>query len=198
MKRSQLEELLALILNEADFSDLEVIKAALERRQRDLNTLGRGSFNPGARAKNLAESIQGQVGASMESLTNLTRNFVEDMIRQQVPDISEAHLRELLAEWVPNAAEKAKRAEAARAKPQAQRFPPDVLAVMIRDFVSYSTGAMSASYQVKLKDEIGDWEKLYWDSFPERVQKLIHVFLNGKLDVETFWAEIRSTIGQTG
>lgn len=191
MTRSQLESVLALILNEAEFKDLEVVRAACDRRASDLNSLGRGAADPGRLARSMGESVQQQVGATLDGVREMTRRFVQDLIRKEAPDIPPEDLAQLLAAWVPTPEEKAKQPPP---PPRKSAFPPEALRAMVRDFVAYSTGTMSAHRQILLKDEVGDWEPLYWHHFPERVQKLIHIYLNGKIDDETFWQEINHSL----
>lgn len=191
MTRQELELLLDLILNKAEPKDLEVVQEALKRRMSDLNRVGHLNFDPRQMSQRLAADIQNQLGATRETVHQVARDMVEKMIRQQVPDIPEEHLKALLAEWVPNEAEKARRGPSKPAP-----IPPDVLTVMIRDFIAFATGAMTAHRQVMLNDEIPNWQEVYWTRFPERVQKLTHLVLEKKITVEVFWQEVKRTLAQ--
>ncbi len=186
MTRSELEGVLDAILNRADFRDLEVLKAAMERRAGDLNRVG-GGLDPRAQAGQMAKAIQSQIGGTKEELDGMVKNLVESLIRQKVPDIPAEHLTQLMEEWMPTTMGKPPR-------PKPSSLPADALSSMIRDFVAYSTGAMTAVRQVAMNDDMPDWPQVYWNKFPERIRRLIKVFLDGKLPAEVFWDEVRSTL----
>jgi hypothetical protein len=192
MKRQELESVLDAILNRADFRDLDVLKVALERRARDLNRVGGPGLDLAGNASRMAESIQAQIGGTRAELDTMVRNLVEGLIRQKAPDIPEEHLKALLSEWAPDAQARAERSQ--KAPVESTNLPADLLTVMIREFVAYSTGAMTAGEQVRLNDEIPDWPTVYWKKFPDRIQRLIKVFLDGKLPLEDFWNEVRQTL----
>ncbi len=185
MTRSELEAVLDAILNRSDFRDLEVLKAAMERRATDLNRVGSG-LDPRANAGLMAKAIQSQIGGTKDELDAMVKNMVEGLIRQKVPDIPPEHLAQLLDEWIPTTMGKKP-----REKPN--NLPSEALLAMVRDFIAYSTGAMPASRQVALNDDLPNWTQIYWGRFPDRIQRLIKVFLEGKLPQDVFWEEIRST-----
>jgi len=120
----------------------------------------------------------------------MVRHFVADMIKQEVPDIPEEHLQELLSEWVPTPEEKASKAPVRKAP-----LPAEAGMAMVRDFIAFSEGRMTLDKQGVLRDEVGDrWPEIFWGRFPERVCKLIHVYLDKKLDGEVFWSEVKATL----
>ncbi len=186
MTRSELEGVLDAILNRADFKDLEVLKAAMDRRAGDLNRVG-GGLDPRAQAGQMAKAIQAQIGGTKEELDTMVKGLVENLIRQKVPDIPPEHLTQLMEEWLPTTMGKTPRAKKST-------LPAEALASMIRDFVAYSTGAMTAVRQVAMNDDMPNWPQQYWNQFPERIRRLIKVFLDGKLPDDVFWEEVRATL----
>jgi len=189
VNRSELEALAAQILNEAEFADIEVIKKACDRRMEDLNKLGIGHLGPRKSAEKMAKDFQEKQGFSKEGIQGMARDMAIRLIREKVPDISEEHLKTLLAEWVPTDTEKQE-----RPTKKAPTLPPEALLAMVKDFMDFAQGMMSPTKQVELHDRLGDWQEQFWQSFPERVQRLIHVVLKGKLEAGVFWDEVKQTL----
>ncbi len=162
------------ILNRADARDLEVIKAALERRAQDA---GR-RLSPG-NLRGMAREIAGAVSGQLDSIGDvkeMTLRYVREMVRRTLPSIPEEHLNLLLEEWVPG------RSRAAEAN-----LPPDVVRSMVVQFVDYSLGRMSASDRAELRD---DWSKRYWSVFSERTRSLIRELLMGGITERQFWTRL--------
>ena len=118
-----------------------------------------------------------------------TYHLVARIIRENAPEISEKQISELLSEWVPES-EKSKRATSA--------IPPDAIISMLKSFISYSLNAMSTIDDMKLRERMPDWPERYWNAFPESVQKLVSLYLKGKLDERIFWQEVFSALGVEG
>lgn len=189
MTPEDLQTVLSLILNEADKKDMDVLQQALERRARDLNSLGSLGFSADSLTKNVSNQIGQQMDASRQQMGAMVRRYVADLIKQQVPDIPEEHLQALLTEWVPTPEEKAHKPAPVKAP-----LPTEAGLAMVKDFISFSEGRMAPSKQSVLREELGDrWPEVFWERFPDRVQKLIHVYLKGKLQGEVFWDEVKQT-----
>jgi hypothetical protein len=188
MERDELYSIVDTILNKASDADVEVIVEALKRRQQGGAGPSKGfNFSPERTARQAANSIQEQISYSQESVREMVRGFAVDIIRKQAPELSEEQVNELLQEWIPNEEEKRRRA-------QQVSLPPDVLITMTQQFISYSEGTMPASEQMQLEHEIPEWYKTYWERFPLAVRDAISLYLKGKIDKESFWAQVTDSI----
>lgn len=215
MSRKSLETILHYILNEADEAELEVIEKALERRKQDATRFAAlGGFNPGAMAQRMSNSINMSLDESLASIRKTVRNYVEEIIRKNAPEITEEELSVLLDHYVGQAeAEFKKRngfkhdgqtqadGEAAHGKgvvdydAQKTGLPPEAMLSMIRDFVEYSTGAMPPSKQKELWDWMTNWKDNYWKAFPDNIKALIKALLEGRLGADEFWRAVMSILG---
>lgn len=160
------------ILNQASAKDLEVIKAALERRQRDS---GR-RFSPGnirGMAHEVADAVSGQLD-SIGDVKETALRYVREMVRRTLPDIPEDHLNLLLEEWIPSRAAQVGEAN----------LPGEVVRSMAVQFVDYSLGRLSAADKAELK---GDWSRRYWSVFSQRTRSLIRELLMGAITEKQFW-----------
>jgi hypothetical protein len=117
------------------------------------------------------------------------RGFVEDIIRKNAPEVTEAELAELMAAYVPDPA-------AAAAKPApASRLPPEALLSMVRQFVEYSEGRMAPSRQREIWERMPRWQDEYWAAFPGELKALIKGYLEGRLDGDSFGKAVLSILG---
>ena len=163
------------ILNRANTKDLDVIKAALERRERD-NRKRVSAGNIRTTAHDLAGSVSDQLG-SIGDVKEMTIRYVREMVRKALPAMPEEHLDLLLEEWVPSRG----------AKVAETNLPQDVVRSMVVQFVDYSVGRMSASDKAQLA---GDWSKRYWSVFSERTRGLIRELLMGGISEKQFWIRL--------
>lgn len=163
------------ILNRATAQDLEVLRAALARRQRDNRT----RISPG-NIRGMAHDLSGAVSQQFESIGDLkemTRQYIRDMVRKALPSIPEEHLELMLEEWVP-----------ARAPQVAEEnLPRDVARSMVVQFVDYSLGRMTPRDKAELR---GDWSRRYWSVFSERTRGLIRELLMGTITEKQFWVHL--------
>lgn len=189
MNRERLTSLLEVILNEAELPDLEVLDEAIARRRGDLNAVGSLKMSPRSMAERISSGLHEQMSATRTQIQGMVREHVIQLIREKAPDIPDEHLQALLAEWVPNEADKAR-----RGPPRPPAIPVDAHLAMVRDFVNFALGRMAMDKQAQLRAEVPDWQAQYWDTFPERVRKLILVFLENKLDGPVFWDEVKETL----
>lgn len=105
MERDELYRLVDIILNHADRDELEVIRAALKRRDEDAEAregYGGLEVSPKQLAEGTARSIAEQMSYSRDTLRNMVKNFAVDIIRKEAPELSDAQVRELLHAWIPD------------------------------------------------------------------------------------------------
>jgi hypothetical protein len=72
---------------------------------------------------------------------------------------------------------------------------PAVVLTMVTQFIAYSAESMSVRDQMRLNEEIPDWQRKYWEQFSPRVRNLIKLFLGGEIDKETCIARICADLG---
>jgi hypothetical protein len=89
MDREKMAGIADFILNRATTQELAVVRESLRRREeRDSKSILR--FNPGRMAEEVASSVNRNVGASMEGVRAMVRDFVAELIRREAPEVSEA------------------------------------------------------------------------------------------------------------
>lgn len=184
MERDELYEIVDALLNKATDADVEVIIEALKRRG---NGAGRGTFrgvDPGKLAKESAKALSSQMSYSVDGIRKMIQKFAVDVIRKEAPELSEEQISQLLEAWVPDPGK----------GPEKASLPPDVLLTMIKQFLAYSTGAMSATEQMELEHQIPDWQRKYWEKMPSGIRSVISLFLKGKIDADTCWERIYSDL----
>jgi hypothetical protein len=203
MKGDSLYDVVDFILNQASENDLEVIRAALKRRIEGSESGGPMGISPARLAKESAAKVRKQMGASIESIREMVKQFAAEIIRKDAPELTEEQVKELLDTWVPTGAAESREPEGA-APPRNQarptglkngRLPAEALMSMISQFVAYGTESMSVTEQMRLRDEIPDWQKRYWDQFSNRIRSLISLHVGGQLDRDTFWERIKLELG---
>ena len=179
-----LVQVIDYILNRATEKDMVAIKAALERRENARLTPSGKSLS--GMVSGMTESIRQQMKAPLGQIRASVTDMVIRMIKEKVPDISEQQLEAMLAELMP---------ESSRQKKAPRALPPEVLHTMIRQFVRYSIGSMLPSEEEKLRQEMGDWPKKYWESFPDPIRQSLSLFLKAEIDEEEFWQRALSQLG---
>jgi len=190
MSRSELESVLDFILNRASEAEFEVLRKACERRLRDGGAFAAiGSSSSTAMAKRMAADVDGMMGSSLESIREMTRGFVESLIRKNAPEITDEQLEEIVDSYLPNEGSKA------GAKAEESPLPPDMLLAMTRDFVSYSEGTMAPSRQQELWEAMPRWQDEYWQALPSEIKSIVKAYLEGKIDAETFTTALLSILG---
>ncbi|MDZ7794162.1 MAG: hypothetical protein U5P10_10870 [Spirochaetia bacterium] len=114
MDRDQLYKVVDAILNQATEDDLEVIRAALQRRAGEDEEGGGSSafqFAPKKIAEESAHSVSEQVSYSKSTVRNMIKNFAVDIIRKEAPELSDEQVRELLKAWIPDPESTPRRAQ---------------------------------------------------------------------------------------
>ncbi len=105
MERDELYQLVDIILNHADRDELEVIRAALKRRDEAAEAqegYGGMEISPKQLAEGTARTIAEQMSYSRDTIRNMVKNFAVDIIRKEAPDLSDEQVRELLHAWIPD------------------------------------------------------------------------------------------------
>jgi len=190
----QLYRIVEYILNVADPADLEVIEAALAKRQNDKRSAPVMGLNPAKMAAGTTDSVNAQLENTKASVKKMVSEFAAEIIRRNAPELEEHQVNELLREFMPESAGGGQRKKAGKT-PAGDSLPPGMIIQMVRQFVEYSEGAMSPSEQIQLETSIPDWKTRFWNSFPGQLQKLISLYLNGDIDRERFYAHVYDLLG---
>lgn len=179
----ELQRVVDFILNHADPGQLDVLRAALDRRQAG----GPTSQNPNAMdfQEMARRTISGHGGLQghmqMPDVSSMTRNLVRGMIKDQAPEIGEQELEILLEKWVPSGGKQAPHSGAE------DSLPRDALMNMVRQFLHYSDGRMVDRELRELKAAAHDWPKRYWEVFSDRTRELLAHCINGQISEKEFW-----------
>ena len=163
MSRKELEFVLDFILNRAEGDEFQVILKACERKKRESVLFSKaGGANPDKMAKQFSQNINEQIGASMDGIRETVKGFVEDIIRKNAPELSDAQVREALDSYVPDPKARADREQGK------SKLPPEAIAGMVKDFLDYTAGSMPPSRQKELWDMMPRWQDQYWSGFPPK------------------------------
>jgi hypothetical protein len=160
------------IMNRASDQDLDVIKAAIERRARDNRRRVSAAGLRGS-ARDLGGAVSQQL-AGVGDVKEMTRQYIREMVHRLLPAIPAEHLELMLEEWIPDAERHV--AE--------ENLPRDVVRSMVVQFVDYSVGRMNTADRAELT---GDWSRRYWGAFSERTRSLIRELLMGAVSEKDFW-----------
>ncbi|MBN2049748.1 MAG: hypothetical protein JW760_04835 [Spirochaetales bacterium] len=186
MDRDRLYEIVDFILNQADSSELEAVRLALERRLGKKVDRGRLGIDPRGMAEEAAKTMADQLTWSSEYVRTMVRDFAADIIRRHAPEVKGADMETLLDTWLETKEE------------TDLKLPADLLKTMVRQFIAYATGVMSASEQIALREEIPNWSEVYWKKFPENIRRITSLFLTGKLEEERFLGYLDSLLQAEG
>ena len=191
----RLYSIVEYILNIADYDDLEVIKSALEKRYSDKRNAPVMGLNPAKLAAQSSDNITDQLEGSKKMISRMAAGFAADIIRQNAPELSDAQVRELLSEFMPESAGGRVGRGRKNSAASAESLPAGMIIQMVQQFVEYSEGAMSPAEQVQMENEIPGWKDKYWRSFPEQVRKLLSLYLNGDIDRKRFESHLYEVLG---
>ena len=181
MANQELVRVMDYILNRCDRKSIEAIAAAVVRRRRELEMFGDSIPDPRKMAHDLSSQIN--MGASLDGMRETVRNMAVRIIRQEAPELSDAQIAELTAAWIPD-----------RSSAPVGNVPSEMLLEMIDQFVSFSTGQMSAEDDKKLRKEMGVWTERYWKAFPEVIKMIIKDYLNGEMPEKSYRAKIAAAL----
>ncbi|MGC9311338.1 MAG: hypothetical protein ACP5IA_01500 [Sediminispirochaetaceae bacterium] len=198
MERDELYKIVDAILNKATNDDVEVIKAALERRSGE----GEPGFlrvSPKKLADTVAHSVADQISYSKDTIRNMIRNYAVDIIRKEAPELSDEQVRELLHAWIPDPEGGLRQSAAEKRREEVDddydsAIPKDMLVTMIEQFLVYSEGNMPVREQALLRRAMPDWQKKYWEKFPPKIKDGLSLYLKGTIDRETLWLDIHKVL----
>ena len=188
------------ILNHADANELAAIQKAIDKKydQQKNSPIG-ASF--GNAPKKIASQINNQIDNTLQGIRASMRQYVAALIKKHSPDVPEEHLNALLDEWVPDpkkntpgAGEESAGDEPVLKRKNENKVPGKVLLSMVEQFIAYSTDSMTAGEQIRLHNEMPDWQERYWRAFPKRVRAAINLYLKGEIDSETCWIGIKNEL----
>ena len=182
MDEVRLYDLIDFILNSADEQELDVIRSAIRRRENDTAGSGPMGLNIGKMAKESAAHINEQLGTSQTKIREMIKGFVKEQIKREAPEISDEQANELMDTWVPDSGKKKPVPETTTKK-----LPSDAVIGMVKQFISFSTGAMTVTEEASLNQSIPDWQKRYWAGFSPTVRRLVSLFLKGAMNGRDFW-----------
>ena len=182
------------ILNRADEREIEVIAAALERKKSEAAASPLAAINPENMAKQMSESINKSIQASLEGVRHTFRDFAADMLLKEAPELSEGQMKALIDSWIPEQGSYGGNIKSLAKNGKVDGIPADILYGMILQFVSYSIGEMSEKENDELKTTMGNWTEKYWSRFPMRVKQEIKSFINGEITSGEFRKNITALI----
>ena len=190
------KELLAVtdyILNRAGGREIELIFAAVERRKAELANGGGyvlSAINPENMAKQMSESINRSIQASLDGVRHTFRDFAADMLQKEAPELTTEQMNMLIDSWIPASGSYDSKTKSLSQNGKVGGLPADVLYGMILQFVSFSIGEMQKREDEELRKNMGNWPEKYWKRFPPSIRQEIKTFLNG----ETTSGEFRKNI----
>jgi len=200
MDEQRLYRIVDFILNLAESQELDVIRAAIRRREEDQGGQGMRmapqtlSGNIRNMAQDMAAQVKGQIGVSKDQIRDTVRQFVQELIEKEAPNLDPKQIQGLLDKWVPGEEENKKSARSQRGTPSSS-LPGDAIVTMVQQFVSFSTGSLTVSEEANLKKAIPNWQRTYWERFPGTIRKLVALFLKGIIGEVEFWSGVYDELG---
>lgn len=186
VEKQELIFVLDYILNKAAEKELEVIHEALIKASNSKKRGFLSGINPELMAKQMSDSINQSIKFSLEGVRNTVRNFAEDILKNEAPELSQEQLNVLIDSWLP-ASDSGNVKDLHLAKNgKVNGIPSSVLYEMIFQFVSYGTGEMPSEKAAELKNSIGDWQVKYWERFPQQIKVEIKNFIEGNTTLQEF------------
>ena len=199
MDEQRLYRIIDFILNNAESQELDVIRAALRRREEHEGGQGLRiapqslAGNIRNMATDMAAQVSGQIGVNKDQIRKSVRGFVQELIEREAPNLDRKQVQELMDEWVPDGDLAARRQQQEREK--SSSLPADVLLTMIQQFISFSTGSLTVSEEAGLKKAMPNWQRTYWQRFPRTIRKLAGLFLKGIIGEGEFWSGVSDELG---
>lgn len=182
------------ILNSAGERELEVIASALERKKNEVSGSPLSAINPENMAKQMSESINRSIQASLEGVRRTFRDFAADMLLKEAPELSEDQMKTLIDSWIPEQGSYNGEIKSLAKNGKIDGLPADILYGMILQFVSYSIGEMTQKENDELKKTMGNWTEKYWSHFPMRIKQEIKSFINGEITSGEFKKNLTALI----
>lgn len=175
---------LSLILNESDFEEIGIIQEAIKRRISDLNRVGSLGGRVSKMARRASEAVEEQLKQTHQQIQGMVVNFIREMLKEKAPELSEEEREALIRAWVPE-----------RGKKSEKPLPKDAILTMAEDVLASLEGRLDAARESQLREHLGEqWRKVVWSKLPERVQKLLTLFLEGRIERPTLWREINTSL----
>jgi len=187
MPDSGLLQALDYILNQSDASSIEVLAEAIVRRRRNItvfNAVG-GMPDPEKFSKEITEKINVGIGGGIETMRKSIREMIIKILKEHAPELTKSQIDELCEAWLPDGESTSKTS-----------VPPDVLASMIEQFISFSHGTMKKEVDEELRKEMGAWPERYWKAFPPIVRQLISDYLKNKITGKDFNSKLGIALGK--
>jgi hypothetical protein len=181
------------ILNQALDQDVDVILKAVKRRYDRQQAPGAMGVKPGQMARETAHQISEQMGYSQNMVRDMVKKLARDTIAKNAPELSGDQIEELLDAWVPDPG-----APGAQQNSSGPPLPRDALLTMVRQFISYSRGSMSATEQMHLEAEVPGWATAYWKRFPADLRRILALYLKDMISDEDFQSGFTEILGSQG
>lgn len=181
-KDPELVRALDYILNHSNEASIEVLSEAIVRRRRDLTIFQATGSTPDPRrmASEITEQINAGVGGGIETMKKSVREMIVRIIKENAPELTAAQIDELSEAWLPEQS----------GKKEKDAVPRDMLVSMVDQFISFSRGEMKPSVDKKLRDEMGEWPKKYWNAFSPVIRSIISDFLKERISEKEFNSKI--------
>jgi hypothetical protein len=182
MADPELVQTLDYILNRCGEGAIDAVAAAVVRRRRDLALFGgKGKLpDPKKMARDLAAQIN--ASASIDGITETVRSMAVKIIRQEAPELGDQEIAELTRAWIPGGV------------PPSEKPPPDLLAAMAEQFISFSLGRMGEAEDRELRAALGAWPDRYWGRFPPVIRLMITGFLEGEMTEEEYNSRLKTVL----
>lgn len=182
MAESELIQALDYILNRSDEASIEVLAAAVVRKQRDISLFGSlNVIDPQRMAKDNSGKITAGIGTGIDGIKQQVREMVVRTIKDQAPELNDEQVEQLIRAWIPQSP-----AAGETMEDEKNSLPRDLLASMIEQFVAFSRGTMQAATDQGLRQELGAWPERYWKAFPPVIRLIITDFLKDKISEDEF------------
>jgi hypothetical protein len=182
MADPELVRVMDYILNRCDEGAIEAVAAAVVRRRRDLALFGGMGRIPDPAAAARAVLSQVNIGASLEGVRETVRSMAAGIIRREAPAMPEEEVAALTRAWVPGPEE------------AGPALPPELLASMVDQFVTFSQGRMGREEDQDLRAELGAWPERYWKAFPPVVRLIVTDYLKNDVSEGEFRSRLETAL----
>jgi hypothetical protein len=191
MADSELVRTLDYILNRCDEKSIEAVAQAVVRRRRNLALFGSQHIpNPEEMAKKFASQFS--LGTeSINAIKQSVREMIVRIIKQEAPDLDENQIQKITEACLPEEDGIAK-------NKNGKIIPKEYLQSMINEFVAYSEGRMPKDEETGLRNEMGDWPKRYWKSFPPVIRSILKDYLQGECTKKEFKGKLNTALAMSG
>ncbi len=202
-KDIELIKVLDYILNKCTGKELEAVSAAVEKRKKDR---GRFSVDPTGFAKNISKAVNESISQGIAGMQESIKNMAFEMVHKESPELSEDECEKIVQMMIPDVFQKKHSSTSdylANGKSLVDKngkvngCPANAMREMISAFINYSNGTLRPEEDRALQNALGDWQAVYWKTFPEAIQDLIRKYLKDGLPDEVFIQAIDLLIPET-